>query len=93
MKAAVIEIGSYQLLCPSVQVATKLVELLGKIAVVTRKYDSDQHRYLYEIPDNEDYRRLDIEMRLIDASDVKKPVPRVPKTHRLGCVESLPPAP
>lgn len=91
MKAAVVEIGHYQLLCPSVSVATKLIELLGKTAVVVRKYDADTGRYLYEIPDDESVRLMDIEMRLIDADQVKKPLARVPKTRRLGCPEILPP--
>lgn len=88
MKTAVVEIGFYQLLCPSVAAAAKLVEMLGKTIPAQRKHESGQDVYLPEDPGSPD-RGCRIEMRIIDASQILKTPKRVPEQRRLGYTPTL----
>lgn len=89
MKTAVIEIGSYILLCPSVAAAAKLMELLGKTIRVRRQYQkSGQETYTPERNDGEEY-SFPVEMRLIEQSQIKVAPKRLPEERRLGYTPTI----
>lgn len=83
MKLAVIEIGSRSYLCPSVSVASKLMELLSKTVQVRRNYQAGQATYTQESADEGPY-SSHLEMRLVDASQIEPKLKRVPEERRLG---------
>lgn len=83
MKLAVIEIGSRSYLCPSVSVASKLMELLSKTVQVQRNYRAGQDTYTRDVEDAGAY-SSHLEMRLVDASQVEANLKRVPEQRRLG---------
>lgn len=84
MKTAVIEIGSYTLLCPSVAAGAKLMELLGKTVRVRRQYHgAGVDTYTPERNDGMEY-SCPVELRLVDASQIKSVPKRVPEARRLG---------
>lgn len=91
MKAAIVQIGSQRLLCPSVPVATKLVELLGKCTPVRRTYPSSGSRDVFQIVEvRDDLDRVEIELTLVDACQVHRPPKTVPEGRRLGYTPPLP---
>lgn len=78
MKTAVIEIGSYTLLCPSVAAGAKLMELLGKTVCVRRQYNVTGIDTYTPEPS------CPVELRLVDAIQIKCVPKRVPEARRLG---------
>lgn len=84
MKTAVIEIGSYTLLCPSVAAGAKLMELLGKTVCVRRQYNAiGGDSYAPENPGGGEY-SCPVEMRLVDSRQIKSVPKRLPEARRLG---------
>lgn len=87
MKIAVIQIGSHHFACPSVQCATKLVDLLSKVVHVRRKYGDGMMTYIPVIDEGD--LSLEVELTLIDQALIEKPLSRIPKARRLGPGEPL----
>ena len=82
MKVALLQIGHRHFACPSVQIATKLVELLSKVVEVDRRLDGT--RFVYTPVDAEHDHPMQVELTLIDQDLVENRLKRVPKTRRLG---------
>lgn len=86
MKSALIQIGGRRFLCPSVKVATQLVELFSKVVPV--EWSHVDGRSVYKVEGDEDSRDLNIELQLVDESQIVLPLKRVPKARRLGAGEA-----
>lgn len=82
MKSALIQIGGRRFLCPSVKVATQLVDLFSKVVPVD--WGHHDGKTVFKVADAEDSRELTIELQLVDESQIVLPLKRVPKTRRLG---------
>ncbi len=94
MNSAVVQIGGRFFLCPSIPVGAKLVELLGKCVEVNGDFvdagDGRGHRYVYTPLDTESDRLAPVELKVVDAASIRKPIRRVPKGRRLGFTPTLP---
>lgn len=90
MKSALIQIGGRMFLCPSVKVATQLIDLFSKVVPVD--WGHQDGKSVFKVADPEDSREVTIELHLVDESHILLPLKRVPKTHRLGAgMPTMPP--
>lgn len=82
MKSALINIGHLRFLGPSVNVATKLVDLFSKVVPV--EWGHHDGKTVFKVADAEESRELTIELQLVDESQIVLPLKRVSKARRLG---------
>lgn len=90
MKVAILRVGYRHFACPSVQIATKLVDLFSKVVQVDQRMVGNRHVY---VPvDSEHEHQMEVELTLIDSDLVEKRLKRVPQARRLGPGEpTMPP--
>jgi len=82
MKSALIQIGCRKFLCPSVKVATQLLDLFSKVVGVDWEYVDGKS--VFKVHDVEESRDFTVELQLVDESQIVLPLKRVPKAKRLG---------
>lgn len=96
MNHAIVQIGGNFFLCPSIPVAAKVVELLGKCVQVDQDFvnegDALGHRYVYGPRDPGSERLCPVELKIVEGSAIRKPIARVPKQRRLGFTPPIDPA-
>lgn len=87
MKVGIVKIGYHWFACQSVDVATKLVALLGKTVEV--EWNPGQHLARFTPLDGESVRSACVELTLVDSDQIEKPAKRIPKERRLEQGEAL----